>query len=96
MLAKLVIQTTTPRRQVADGDLTNHINVIIQFLIDCRPRGEHGQCHQTLQDGIGSIHPGTPDLEAKKILVEPSTVHQDKILDASDLILTWATQDSGG
>lgn len=91
---KLVIQDyNTPAGKSLTRDLTNHINVIIQFLIDCRPLAvSMGNAIRHFKTRIGSIHPGTPDLEAKKILVETIDQYiQDKILDASDLIADVAS-----
>jgi translation initiation factor eIF-2B subunit delta len=108
---KLVIQDyNTPPGKSLTRDLTNHINVIIQFLIDCRPLAvTMGNAIRYFKTEVGSIHPSTPDMEAKTFLIETiDQFIQDKILDASkavaetasskiqegDVILTYALSSS--
>ena len=91
---KLVIQDyNTPPGKSLTRDLTNHINVIIQFLIDCRPLAvTMGNAIRFFKTKIGSIHPSTPDMEAKKILVETiDQFIQDKVIDASNTIAEVAS-----
>ncbi|QDZ22596.1 subunit delta of translation initiation factor eIF-2B [Chloropicon primus] len=91
---KLVIQDyNTPAGKSLTRDLTNHINVIIQFLIDCRPLAvTMGNAIRYFKTKIGSIDPSTPDMEAKKILIDTIDQYiQDKIIDASDMIADVAS-----
>ena len=91
---KLVIQDyNTPPGKMMTRDLTNHINVIIQFLIDCRPLAvTMGNAIRFFKTKIGSIHPSTPDMEAKKVLIDTiDQFIQDKIIDASNAIAEIAS-----
>ena len=104
---KLVIASyATPPEKTLSRDLTSYLNVVIQFLADCRPLSvSMGNAIRCLKTRIGSIDPSTAELDAKQALLETiDRFVQDKIVDASatiadvacrrirdgDVILTYA------
>jgi len=61
---------TTPEGKSLSRDLTQHLNAVIAFLVECRPLSvSMGNAIKLLKLRISQIDPSTPEAEAKETLI---------------------------